>query len=52
MARKPTKPTIPFNVRLDPVVYNALAEHVALKGITKTDAVDAALRKLLGIGTR
>lgn len=45
-----TKPTVPFNVRLDSVVYNALCEHCELKGLTKTAAVDKALRRLLKIG--
>lgn len=44
-----TQPSVPFNVRLAPVVYNALEEHAKLTGKTKTDVVDEALRKMIGL---
>ncbi len=42
-----TKPNVPFNVRLDSVVYNVLCEHCETHKITKTAAVHKALCRLL-----
>lgn len=42
-----TKPSVPFNVRLDSIVYNVLCEYCETHKITKTAVVHKALSKLL-----
>lgn len=44
-----TRPSVPFNARLDPVVYNVMCERSQTDGVTKTELLDKALRNYLKI---